>query len=225
MGRRPPKKRAARAAPKSPNEASIQTWRLSLDLTSLEMAKGHDGLLRGDPEPVILFSAFHVTTHAALHARALGRELVRLAPQGRFPLVVAPPKRATLRSPIRGIDRDRIVVVAFALEEDSGEDVTRLYTQLTDSSKIRLWDEGAPEPSPASIIELAARPPSTPPEASRMNALDDRADLRDACTGDKFIGAGALILSPHRAEERFRVRFVSQDHRNDWTALFTVSMT
>lgn len=224
MGRRPPKKRGSKkTASKSPANPSVQKWKLAVDLTSLEMAMGHDGFFRGEPEPVVLFSAFHVATQAAAPiARSLGRELVRFAPEGRYPLTVAPPSRAVLRAPLRGSDRDRIIVLAFALEEDNGDDVTRLYTHLTDSTKLRLWDEGAPEPAPASIIELAARPLSTPPEASRMNALDESADLRDACTGDKFVGSGALILSPHRSEDRFRLRFVSHDQRNDWTAIFTV---
>jgi hypothetical protein len=51
--RKPPRKSGPVSAPRE----HIHTFRLRMELTSLELASGHDGLLRGMPEPVVLLGA------------------------------------------------------------------------------------------------------------------------------------------------------------------------
>lgn len=218
MGRKRGRRTTAKkkAAPSAP---SIQTLKLGFELCSLEIAQGHDGLLRGAPEPVIVLSAFHVTTGGGPRVRPLGRELVRFLPRGRFPLVVAPPSRSVLKARARCHEGDRVILLAVAIEEDSGADLERVYTHIQDLARIRVWEADAAEPSPVMMADLGALPASTPPFAARVHVLDDGADLRDACEDDEIIGAGLLIIAPHRSEDVYRIRFISEDRKNDWTAV------
>jgi hypothetical protein len=228
MGRKSKSERKKkRKNPPAGFTAALQTFRLSVELTSLEMATGDDGLLRGMPEPVVLLAAYFITPgtpERAARSKPLGRLLVRLHPEGRFPLVVTPPDKPTLKARVRGTAEDRIVLLAVALEEDSGKDVEYLYGHLIDASYLRVYEIDAAEPSPATIAELGALPVTPPPLAQRVNVLVDGKDLRDTCKGDEFIGADVAVLSPHRAEEVFHAHFLPVDRRNDWTAILAVSI-
>ncbi|WP_433927287.1 hypothetical protein AB3662_29750 [Sorangium cellulosum] len=223
---------AAPPASAAPAARRVRAFRLRLDLTGLEIASGHDGLLRGAPEPVLLLAAYLLlpadpSAPAGLTPpRPLGRTLVRFnAPQGRFPTVV------TLRAPVafkaraRGREGDRILLLALAVEEDTGKEVERLYAHLADAKHLRLWDLEAGVPSPSTPAELIAAPylrePATP---VRVGVLDDGGDLRDTCRDDDFVGACAAIVSTARHEDALRFHFVSADGRNDWTAVTTVSV-
>jgi hypothetical protein len=213
--------------PPAPFTATLQTFGLYVELTALEMATGDDGLLRGMPEPVVILAAYLVTEatpERPARSKPLGRLLVRLHPEGRFPLVVAPSESAALKARVRATPNDRIVLLAVALEEDSGKDVEHLYGHLIDASYLRVYEIDAAEPSPVTITELGALPVTTPPLAHRVNVLVDGKDLRDTCKGDEFIGADVALLSPHKSEEVFRAHFLPVDRRNDWTAILAVSI-
>ncbi|WP_437597546.1 hypothetical protein [Sorangium sp. So ce590] len=227
----------APASPASPASAAppakrVRSFRLRLNLTALELASGHDGLLRGAPEPVLLVAAYLLFppdpgAPARLTApRPLGRTLVRFsAPQGRFPVVL------TLRAPIsfkaraRAREDDRVLLLALAVEEDTGKEVERLYAHLADAKHLRLWDLDAPVPSPSTLAELIAAPYLRDHAAPvRVGVLDDRGDLRDTCRADDFVGACAAVVSTARHEDALRFHFVSEGGRNDWTAVTTVSV-
>ncbi|WP_437809262.1 hypothetical protein [Sorangium sp. So ce1078] len=210
----------------------MRSFRLRLDVTALELASGHDGLLRGAPEPVLLLAAYLLVppdpgAPAGLTPpRPLGRTLVRFrAPEGRFPVVL------TLRAPLsfkaraRARENDRVLLLALAVEEDTGREVERLYAHLADAKHLRLWDLDAPVPSPSALAELIAAPYLREHAApARVGVLDDGGDLRDTCRDDDFVGACAAIVSTARHEDALRFHFVSEGGRNDWTAVTAVSV-
>ncbi|HZF54531.1 MAG TPA: hypothetical protein VE093_38050 [Polyangiaceae bacterium] len=227
--RKPPRKSGPVSAPRE----HIHTFRLRMELTSLELASGHDGLLRGMPEPVVLLGAFLLASGRAL---PLGRCLVRLSsPSGRFPTTVTPPEPAVLRAKGRAISSARIAVLALAVEEDDGGDVERIYAHLAEAKNVRVWDLEESVPSPASLAELLSGPEAhglpvaaTPllphPVVTRVGVVVDGADLRDVCKEDELVGAGLFLISTTRLEEAVRVHFTSGDQKNDWTAALSVSV-
>jgi hypothetical protein len=224
----PAPKGSALAAPKPTDR--IHTFRLRMELTALELASGHDGLLRGLPEPVIVLGAFLLASARAL---PLGRCLVRLSqPAGRFPTTVTPPQPAVLRAKGRASTSARIAVLAIAVEEDAGKDVERIYAHLAEAKNVRVWNLEDAVPSPVSLAELVAGPeapsiaaPLLPhPVATRVGVVVDGADLRDVCEADELIGAGLFVIPTTRNEEGFRVHFTSADQKNDWTAVLSVSV-
>ena len=211
----------------------IHSFRLRMELTALELASGHDGLLRGLPEPVILLGAFLLAGGRAL---PLGRCLVRLNPPvGRFPTTVTPAQPAVLRAKGRASSSARIAVLALAVEEDDGKDVERIYAHLAEGKNVRVWNLEDTVPSPAALAELVPGPevPGSPvaasallphPVATRVGVVVDEADLRDVCEDDELIGASLFVIPTTRNEEAFRVHFTSGDKKNDWTALISVSV-
>ncbi|NUQ76157.1 MAG: hypothetical protein HUU21_21675 [Polyangiaceae bacterium] len=229
--RKPAPKGAALASPE-PRER-IHSFRLRMELFALELAAGHDGLLRGMPEPVILLGAFLLANARAL---PLGRSLVRLnQPSGRFPTTVTPPEPAVLRAKGRATASARIAVLAIAVEEDAGDDVARIYGHLAEGKNVRVWNHEDAVPAPAALSELLAGPDSHVPPivapallphpvASRVGVVVDGADLRDLCQADELVGASLFLIPTTRQEEGYRVHFTSSDKKNDWTALISVSV-
>ncbi|HLM75008.1 MAG TPA: hypothetical protein VK459_20000 [Polyangiaceae bacterium] len=209
----------------------IHSFRLRMELTALELASGHDGLLRGLPEPVILLGVFLVANARAL---PLGRCLVRMNPPvGRFPLTVTPPQPAVLRAKGRASASARIAVLAIAVEEDAGKDVERIYAHLAEGKNVRVWNLEDAVPSPTSLAELVPGPEGSPvaasallphPVATRVGVVVDGAELRDVCEDDELVGASLFLIPTTRQEEGFRVHFTSGDKKNDWTALISVSV-
>jgi hypothetical protein len=223
-------RRTASTAPtKNTNPANVkpraQSFRAHIELTALELASGHDGLLRGMPEPVVLLGAFLLTDG---QARSLGRVLVRTnQPAGRFPTVVTPTAQAALLGRGRaasGASGARIAVLAIALEEDSGKDVERVYAHLENGKALRVWALDDAVPHVTTLAELGASAPSEPPIAPRVGVLDEGADLRDLCKDDEMVGAALFLIGVNRQEEGFRLHFVSSDRKNDWTAIVGVSV-
>jgi hypothetical protein len=230
------RKGGASSAPRPPSPAPparrARSFRLRLNVTALEIASGHDGLLRGAPEPVLLVAAFLLVPPAQEAAagltppRPLGRTLIRFSsPEGRFPAVLSLRAPVLFKARARAREDDHILLLALAVEEDTGKDVERLYAHLADARHLRLWDLDAPVPSPSTPAELIAAPylqaHATP---ARVGVLDDGGDLRDTCRDDDFVGAAAALVSTARHEDALRFHLVSADGRNDWTAVTTVSV-
>jgi hypothetical protein len=210
MARKRPHRPGSGSRTASPT-AGARKWKIAVELSGLEMASGHDGFCRGKPDPAILVGAFFVATAETPRVIPLGRVLVRFVPRGKLPLSVSPPLKSVLKARASGSDGDRLVLLAIALEEDAGSDVERVYASLADGALLRVWQTAASEPSPASLGEL-------------VQVIAERDDLRDLCTADEFVGAGIVVTAPRRSEDAFRVRFVSGDARNDWTAIVVVKI-
>lgn len=209
----------ARKKKRGPGKPARRATRLSLELAipRLEMARGHDGLLRGEPEPVLLLGVFYTDGESL---RPLGRTHVRFSPRGVYPLVVAPDAAGTIAAPVIPSapphERERLVVLAIAVEEDGGEDVARLYAALENGGTFAAWARDEVEPLPRPLSDAFAEP------VTRVYLLEDGRDLRAGCTSDELIGAAVVTFPVARGRQEFRVPFASE--RNDWLAVLTASL-
>lgn len=200
----------ARAHPK---KRRPQTRRaLAVEVVSLEIAAGHDGLLRGKPEPVLLVAALWV----GATARTLGRAVVRFGPIGRYPCVAEPDRPTSIsgRAPSDG----RLVVLALALEEDTSTDVARVYGLLESVEPLSFWVSGADVPAPVPLSALPLAPRGAEPIALAVHVLEGARDLGDRCRGDALLGAWAAGVPDDGGTHELRLRFRSADGKNDWTA-------
>ena len=194
--------------------------RVRLDLDSLELAKGHDGFLRGSPEPVIIAGVYVVDPNGA---RVAARALWRVERPGRFP--------CTVKAVNEGADKRfgvtppaTLVILAFAVEEDGGTDVQALFGALEKVSAISVWPRHSDVPAPLHIDELA-----TQVEAWRewrsIHVMIDGDHVGDSVVDDDWIGAAAMVATAvPRLRGSQRVHFVSDDGLNDWTAELCVRM-
>jgi hypothetical protein len=194
--------------------------RVRIDIDSLELAKGHDGFLRGTPEPVIIVGAYVVDADGA---RVAGRALWHMERPTRFPCTVAPrgdgaDKRLRLTPPAA------LVVIAIAVEEDGGGDIQSLYAALEQVAAITVWPRHSDVPAPLHIDELA-RQMDTWREWRSIHAMIDGAHVGDTLNDDDWIGAAALVTPcVPRFRGAQRLHFVSDDGLNDWTAELCVRM-
>jgi hypothetical protein len=181
-----------------------------LEAKALEIARGHDGLLQGKPEPVVALGLYVVDTAGA---RLAARGLVRFAPMGTIPATVAPVPSAIVDGGRLPKGAKGWVALAVALEEDRGDDVRRLYAALERPGDLHcVADDGAAEHSLADALARTAPRP--------VHLLVDGADAASTCASDDWVGA-AIAAFPARGADRapLRLHFSSGDRRNDWTAV------
>jgi hypothetical protein len=200
-------------------------FRFSGRVDKLEIARGHDGILRGPPDPVL---AIAVYVGDAATFRLLGRSLHKFHPRDSFPASV-PPDREAL--PTGAIDVEtgfRYVALAVALEEDGGVDVQRVFGALEHHRMLSVWAPHGAEPEPFSLSTLPETPEWGVPV--EIDLCIDGVSLSSSCASDKLIGAVCWTMSP-RAElptsayraSLYRLPFLSADRKNDWTALVAIS--
>lgn len=187
--------------------------RPSVELTAVEIACGHDGLLRGKPEPVVLLAAYHA---ASGRVSALARRMFRLRPGASFPCEVKPEGGVLLGPeavlPLGGA----LVVLAVGIEEDTGDGLRAIYGALEDAASLRLWAADADMPAPLALTEL----PGALGAATRVHLVSGDLDARDLCRGDDYVGAAMIRLPAESCRARTeRLHLVGPDRRNDWTAL------
>ncbi|MBI5499971.1 MAG: hypothetical protein HY907_06990 [Deltaproteobacteria bacterium] len=187
--------------------------RITATLDAVELARGHDGFLRGKPEPALLFAAWSV---GPTSARLLGRALRLLPVRTPFPCTTVPDEALLLRA-ASPPGHDRVALLVAALEVDAGTDVKWLYAALGDPDSVSVWFEDSPAPDPHGIAEAARAAP--PPGASRpVRLLRGRVNVEDSCRADQWVGACLLVRPIGSAPTEERLRVVSADRRNDWTA-------
>jgi hypothetical protein len=196
--------------------------RLTAALIELEIARGDDGLLRGKPEPVILVGAYLVRATRVL---LLGRSLSRVTPELSFPstVKVKPDHQLLFDKHFRSDATGRIVLVALALEEDSGNDVTRVYADLEHPARLRIWPAEASMPAPRTLEEIAHDSMWDPCAVPRVHLLVHDADARDTCKDDDFVGACVLNMPSIAGSDDYRrLHFLSDSGKNDWTATLRI---
>ncbi len=218
MGRKS-RKRDRRRRKKKAKRRGPKTNRFSVALTRLDLAKGHDGLLRGAPEPVVLLGAYVVHPGGA---RLLSRITYHVKVPNRFPCQVEPRNAQVLASNYRPVPPSGILVVGVALEEDNGAGVRNIYADLESAAELALLPQAQQVPHPVELVEvLEAR--ATWQDVHRVDLMRDSQYLSERCTGDKWVGACAFMVpTEHRRTEHLRMHFVSADQRNDWTAELAV---
>ncbi len=217
----PARNRAILVALSPPSKATAQTCRLNIEVHELEIARGHDGLLRGTPEPVLILAAYLVDATAVC---TLGRALHRFAPRKPFPSRVAPDQELSISSEITHHVPIHVVVLALALEQDSSRGVQAAFGAVEHHGALTLWQSSSSDPTPLTIGEMTGEGHAWRYPAP-VHVLSANSDMTALCDGDKWIAAVAWVTAPSSSPSgsTFRLPFQSTDRLNDWTALVTVT--
>ncbi len=209
-----PRKKKHRQRPIAVADSDTPRRSIRLTVETLEVARGHDGFLRGKPEPVLLIAAYRANGLAP--ALLVGRILVRAEVKSDMPCNVALGEQQ-LHYDARFAVTERIVVLVIAVEEDSGDGVQALYTALETPEQLLLYSAGDSVPAPRSLSDWAGNDCSAP-AAPTVEVLSASTRLEELASSDKYISAAAFSVSTQaRTDEVWRLPFVSRDARNDWT--------
>ena len=212
----PHTKKRRRPGPRAAGDSDTPRRTVRLSLQSLEVARGHDGFLRGKPEPVLLVAAYRTGGKQA--ASLVGRLLLRARLAGPIPCNT-PLVQQELHYDARFAPTESIVVLALAIEENSGQGVQALYAALETPGRFVLYDARVPVPVPRALeewggVECAA------PAAQPVEVLLGDASLEQWAGSDEYIAAAALSVSTQaRSDEVWRLPFIARDARNDWTLI------
>lgn len=184
----------------------------------LEVARGHDGFLRGGPDPVLLVGVYGVSGGAS---RLLGRTLHRFPSETKFPTELAP-DRAELPAVLVEGPEMRFVVLAVALEEDGDLDVQRIFGALDHPELLSIWSTDRSEVDPLALGAFPNDAAHATP--SPIELVIDGQTASSACKSDKWIGARAWSLETRTpaAPSMYRAPFLAADRKNDWTAILSV---
>ncbi len=191
---------------------------LRLDIARLELACGHDGFLRGAPEPVLL-AGLYAADNQGLHL--LGRGISRFAVPNRFPCEVEAAEASVIRYAARLEEDQRAVALLIALEEDSGEDLARVYAALERAGDLAVCPIDTAVPTPEPLAALAEGSAGWR-RARLADLLLNGAQFDATCGRDKWVGAVAFASGPSELGQEMRAHFRSDDGLNDWTALVTL---
>jgi hypothetical protein len=195
------------------------THDVSVGMTQLEMARGHDGLLRGGPEPVIVVGVYMFD---GVSVRMLGRTVQRFVAGHAFPTTLEPEPAQYIRRQIQFDGSLRFLVLVLAVEEDGGKDVGRLYGMLERHHQLALWPKDGSDLNPRDLTSLA-QDEDVWTEPTPVHVLDDGRTV-GPLESDDWVGA-CLFLVDGANEDRsslYRAHLLSRDRRNDWTAMVEV---
>jgi hypothetical protein len=191
-------------------------------VTGLEIARGHDGFLRGNPEPVIIFAAYLVTAGGL---QIVGRSLHRFRASKPFPSAakVDTPELPACRILLHAGATARWAVLAIALEEDGGEDVQRLFGAVEHHKNLSVWPSGAIDVEPQSLASVPFTDEWRLPR--EVDLLVDGLAASSSCRSDKWIGAVCWLMPGNETGmlAGYRLPFLAEDGRNDWTAIVAIS--
>lgn len=216
MSRRKKKKKGRR---KSGSGGGSFGRRFRPILGSVEFASGHDGFLRGKPEPVIILAAFAISER---QTSLIGRALRRVPVHEPYPSVTEITlikERELFDVPVPE-EYKRVLLMGLAIEEDGGRDVSELYGSLEVPETIASWSLGDAMPQPVTLGEAGVGDLSIPPKALAVHLIRDGVYLSETCSSDDWIGAAVVVLDVEQSRrQQWRFPFVSKDGRNDWTCV------
>lgn len=185
--------------------------RLELRLLEAVLHRGHDGFLRGHPEPLLLWAAYRLGAEPQL----LGKARHGLEVAGPFPF-----KRSldALLFKIKRVDEEAaLALLCVAFEADSGEDVAAVFAELEDAAALTLRAADSPIAAPFSLAELALAHFADPPGGQLVALAHRGCAVAERCVRDDWIGAALVVLQPRkRLACRWTPRLRSANGRNDW---------
>ncbi len=221
VSKQPHTKNKHRPTPAAVAESDTPRRTLRLALETLEIARGHDGFLRGEPEPALLVAAYRVGGTAPLSL--VGRLLVRAQPKSQIPCHVELGQSEIHYDARFGV-AERIVVLGLAVEEDSGEGVQALYAAFETPEQLLLYDALEAEPTPRTLGDWS-RDGCAAPAARPVEVLLGASSLEKLAPSDDYVAAAALSVTAQiRCDEVWRLPFVARDQRNDWTLVLRLSI-
>lgn len=189
------------------------TTTLSAALEVLEIARGHDGLLRGRPEPVVVLCAFLVGEEAC---ECVLRHVERFTLEGSPPTAARPSGEAKLKHRFSKEASRRLLVVAAALERDAGDGVEEVFARLSRAESLSLFTTDDVVPAPQ-LAFVAARSLDERGGVHAVHLLLEGEEAGTVCRGDEWIGAAAFAVEREGKARHFRLPFRSADGKNDWT--------
>ena len=184
----------------------------------VEIARGHDGFLRGGPDPVLI-AAIYAATQKEL--RLVGRSLHKFESKTRFPTEVKPDHAELPAVVIQSETAPCFLFLAIMLEEDGGQDVQRLYGAVEHQSMLSAWAIERTEVDPATLATIVTTPSFQAP--TRVDLLLEGQPVANTCKSDKWIGAVcfALVARSPAARSLYRFPFLAPNRKNDWTLIVT----
>jgi hypothetical protein len=210
------KRRRKKPRPALPTNGEPPRRSARFTLQTLEVARGHDGFLRGKPEPALLIAAYR--TDEGQPASLVGRLILRAQVTSGMPCTVELGARE-LRYEARFASTERLLVLVFSVEENSGDGVSALYALFEKPAQLLIYNAGESVPSPVPLEEWAKRE-CRAPAAHAIEVLRDGQSLERLAESDQFIAASAFSVGAGaRSNEDWRMSFVARDERNDWTLL------
>ena len=196
---------------------------LTLSWSHLEIARGHDGLLRGKPEPVIVSAVYQLSVQ---QARLGGRWIHRCqCADNRFPAnapLARPAEDAKQNVTVSTSGNSVFLLLWLAIEDDNGNLVQEAYAKLERVKDIFLCPVASIDPAPLflsyeGIRDLTLREPFA------LDLLIEGQHLSEQKAGDDWVGCMAAVFPADKAYfEDLRVHFLSADERNDWTLPATI---
>jgi hypothetical protein len=195
---------------------------VDLKLECLEVARGHDGFLRGKPDPALLIAAYRI--NGVVPVSLVGRLFLRAKLIREIPCSVDLGEQE-LRYDARFAVTERLVVLVLAAEENSGHGVQALYTALERPEQILLYSALDSVPTPRTLSDWAGQEWAAP-AAPAVEVLLPGTSLTDLAGSDQYIAASAISVSSQaRCDELWRLPFVAPDQRNDWTLVLRLRVT
>jgi hypothetical protein len=200
------------------------TFTFEGEIAMLEIARGHDGFLRGSPEPVLVFATYMLTEPVP---QIVGRTLHRFRATKPFPSEALADKKLLPSCSVHIPDGRslRWAALAIALEEDGGEDVQRVFGAVEHHQSLSVLTADPADVEPRTFASLPAAVEWSLPR--EVDVLIDGQALSGTCHSDKWIGAVCWLLLPSERTRRtrFRLPFLAPNGRNDWTAVVEIGVT
>ncbi|MBT8496456.1 MAG: hypothetical protein KJO07_25640 [Deltaproteobacteria bacterium] len=209
------KRELALAAPQTgPGEMSLE-----LEVGKLEVVLGHDGFMRGHPEPVIAVAAYQLRGDAL---ELVSRSLTHYAMTDPAPRWLVPREAAKVER--HRVDGEQpLLVLVVAMEEDDKDHVVQLYSELMHVHDLVVWDMGLGDAVPLSLADLPAG--RTEMFAGQVGLRTSSGPPIDWATRDDYVGSAAFWLRPRKKMRRqVDCHLESRDGRNQWTVRVGVGL-
>lgn len=196
------------------------TRTVSVTFEGLEVARGHDGLLRGEPEPVVVLCAFLVDER---RAECVLRHVERFALDAPPPTLARPrtAEKPKLSYRASGGEGQWLLVLVAGLEEDAGDGVQEVFARLPRADALSLFtvDDAVPEPRAA---HLATPSLVADGGAHGVHLLFSGEEPGSFLRGDDWVGAAAWAMARDGKDRTLRLPLRADDGKNDWTLVVKV---
>ncbi|MBW2462541.1 MAG: hypothetical protein JRH11_12905, partial [Deltaproteobacteria bacterium] len=172
-------KRRRKSRKRTPGSGNGRPFRVAV--TSIELARGYDGLLRGEPEPAFILALF---SGGGASARLIARTTIEVpmnSAQG-FPATVVLPDRQVLSTSLT--TDGPLLLLGLAVEVDSRELLQHLYARVEQPDRFHAWRISDQTPAPVDFAEMARGNAASIPTAERLNLMWDDENLETV--GDAF---------------------------------------
>ncbi len=181
----------------------------------VEFVKGHDGFLRGKPEPELIFAVYAQDEERISLLQSSRRQLVVA---GAYPCVVELPNRLVVNSRVPRW-ATRIAIICLAVENDGGGDANLLATVLDEPSAWKTRARDSKIAAPFALDELSVLDPTPAPYAREVCLSYQGVDAGELCSKDDWIAASMVLLDARKATgETWIMRLRSDNGKNDWKA-------